>query len=187
MTYDEARVITSDYDLEFPEPLADMVIDAGPPREGGRAETGAVCIAGKLNDSIKIKPRSQPRSDLITNGNVSSISNGQGNARYKCTDGDGSAANCAFITAHCNGCSAVPSELNRRKHLHRLIYTTRAICSEPGGEPLLISYGRAWQILLAASQDINLANNHQESIMLGGSERFFFVDGEIISLLPVNL
>jgi len=140
MTYDEARVITSDYDLEFPEPLADMVIDAGPPREGGRAESGAVCIAGMLNDSIKIKPRSQPRRSN-TNCNVSSISNGQGNSRYKCTDGDGSAANCAFITAHCNGCSAVPSELDGRKHLHRLIYTTRAICSEREGEPLLISYG----------------------------------------------
>ena len=186
MTYDEARVITSDYDLEFPEPLADMVIDAGPPREGGRAESGAVCIAGKLNDSIKIKPRSQPRRSN-TNCNVSSISNGQGNARYKCTDGDGSAANCAFITAHCNGCNAVPSELIGLKHLHRLIYTTRAICSELEGEPLLISYGRAWRILLAASQNINLANNRQEFIMLGGSERFFFVDGEIISLLPVNL
>jgi len=151
MTYDEARVITSDYDLEFPEPLADMVIDAGPPREGGRAESGAVCIAGKLNDPINIKRRypGPPPESADAAGDASMCSqqsNGKGNSEYRCTDG--AEANCVYITARCTGCSALPGGPEGLKHFHRLIYTTRNISSE--GEPLLASYGRAWLITLDA-------------------------------------
>uniref|UniRef100_A0A7S0SNI0 Uncharacterized protein n=1 Tax=Mantoniella antarctica TaxID=81844 RepID=A0A7S0SNI0_9CHLO len=60
MTDDEARVITSDYDLDLPEPLEDMVIDAG-------GDEGAVCIGGKLNDPINIKRRC-PAPPLVGQG-----------------------------------------------------------------------------------------------------------------------
>ena len=144
MTDDEARVITSDYDLDLPEPLDDMVIDAG-------GEARAVCIGGKLNDPININRRSlyppQESADAAGAASMSSQqSNGQGNSEYRCTNGE---ANCVYITAYCTGCVAVPARPRGLKHFHRLIYTTREISSDSEGEPLLISYGRAWRILLA--------------------------------------
>lgn len=144
MTENEARVITSDYDLDLPEPLKDMVIDAG-------GDEGAVCIAGKLNDPINIKRRypGPPPESADAAGDASMCSqqsNGKGNSEYRCTDG--AEANCVYITARCTGCSALPGGPEGLKHFHRLIYTTRNISSE--GEPLLASYGRAWLITLDA-------------------------------------
>jgi len=45
-----------------------------------------------------------------------------------------------YITAYCTRCGAVPDRPQGLKHFHRVIYTTRDISSEPGGEPLLVSY-----------------------------------------------
>jgi|AntAceMinimDraft_5_1070358.scaffolds.fasta_scaffold86026_1 hypothetical protein len=90
LTPDEARLVKSDYHLELFAPLHDVVIDAGllrgPGAEdgatalaGAAAAGGAVCMAGKLNDSIVIRPRTQPAASMFTQE-----SNGQGNSQYRC-------------------------------------------------------------------------------------------------------
>ena len=163
MDDDEYRAVgNKDYSVALPEPLDYLLIDAGPPRERGAAGAaavgaagasedneqqpvapgqaprgGAVCIAGKLNDSVIVKPRKPWRAAAAPASMPSQVSNGEGDSQYRCTDGV--AANCAFITAQCTGCGAMPGV--RLTHFHHLIYTLRAISSAPGGEPLFISYG----------------------------------------------
>jgi hypothetical protein len=114
MDDDEYRAVgDKDYSVALPKPLDYLLIDAGPPRERGAAGAaaaagaagpledneqqpgapgqaprgGAVCIAGKLNDSVIVKPRKPWRANAAPASMSSQMSNGEGDSQYRCTVG----------------------------------------------------------------------------------------------------
>jgi len=125
------------YIVSLPSPLArlviDPVIDPATNETGEANEFELACIAAKMNATTNIRPREYQQSGSL-------VSNGEGNSRVVCADGD--EPNCAFLFARCStGCKClrgdgVGAPLH---HFHVVIVTVRDISAQ--WEPLTLDYG----------------------------------------------